>query len=35
MLEVWKDIDGTSVNNESYRQTLAILRLGYGHDRQN
>jgi hypothetical protein len=35
MLEVQEDSDGTSVSNEPYRQTVAVQRLGHGHDRQN
>jgi hypothetical protein len=35
MSEVWKDTNGTSVSNESHYQTMAIQRLGHGHDRQN
>jgi hypothetical protein len=35
MSEVWQDTDGTNISNEPYRQTLAIQKLGYGHDRQN
>jgi transposase InsO family protein len=35
MSEVWKDTDGTNVSNESRHQTMAIQRLGHGHDRQN
>jgi transposase InsO family protein len=35
MSKVWKDTDGTSVSNESHHQTVAIQRLGHGHDRQN
>jgi hypothetical protein len=35
MSEVWEDIDGTGFSNEPYRQTLAIQRLGYGHDPKN
>jgi hypothetical protein len=35
MSEVRKDIDGTSISNESYHQTMAVQRLGHGHDRQN
>jgi transposase InsO family protein len=35
MLEVQKNTDGASVSNESHHQTMAIQRLGHGHDRQN
>jgi hypothetical protein len=35
MSEVWKDINGTGVSNESQHQTMAIQRLGHGHDQQN
>jgi hypothetical protein len=35
MSEVQEDIDGTSVSNEPYRQTMAIQRLEHGHDWQN
>jgi hypothetical protein len=35
MSEVQKDIDGTSVSNESHHQTMKIQRLEHGHDRQN
>ena len=32
MSEVWQDSDSTSISNESYHQTVAIQRLGHGHD---
>jgi hypothetical protein len=35
MSEVRKDSDGTSVSDESHYQTVAVQRLGDGHDRQN
>jgi hypothetical protein len=35
MSEVQKDTDGTGVSNESHYQTMAIQRLGHGHDWQN
>jgi hypothetical protein len=35
MSEVQKNADGASVSNESHHQTMAIQRLGHGHDRQN
>jgi transposase InsO family protein len=35
MSKVQKDIDGTGFSNESHHQTMAIQRLGHGHDRQN
>jgi hypothetical protein len=35
MLEVREDSYGTRVSNEPYRQTIAVQRLGHGHDRQN
>jgi hypothetical protein len=35
MSEVQKDTNGTDVSNESHHQTMAILRLGHGHDWQN
>jgi hypothetical protein len=35
MSEIPEDTDGTTVSNEPYHQTLAIQRMGYGHDRQN
>jgi hypothetical protein len=33
MLEVREDSDGTSISNEPYHQTVAVQRLGHGHDR--
>jgi hypothetical protein len=30
--EILKNTDSTSINNESYHQTLAVQGLGYGHD---
>jgi hypothetical protein len=35
MSEVQEDLDGTCVSDEPYRQTMAVQRLGHGHDRQN
>jgi hypothetical protein len=35
MSEVREDSNGTSVSNEPYSQTVAVQRLGHGHDRQN
>jgi hypothetical protein len=34
MSEVREDSDGTSISNEPYHQTMAVQRLGYGHDRK-
>jgi hypothetical protein len=35
MSEVRKDTNGTGISNESHHQTVAIQRLGHGHDQQN
>jgi hypothetical protein len=35
MSEVQKDTDSIGLSNESHHQTMAIQRLGHGHDRQN
>jgi hypothetical protein len=31
MSKVWQDIDGTSISNEPYCETMALQRLGDGH----
>jgi hypothetical protein len=33
--EVREDSDGTSVSDEPHYQTVAVQRLGHGHDQQN
>src|SRR6185312_1471259 len=32
MSEVWQNSDSACISNESYHQTVAIQRLGHGHD---